>query len=262
MLAIASLTLRERRRQLFWTVLGMLLLVGMVVGIWPSYRDADIGSIYGELPESMQSMFGLAGDEFTGATFVHAELMSLMVPIVLVGIAITIGAGSITNEVAAGRMDVLLATGITRQRLVLGRAIGMTLQLLMISACSAIALIGGGAVVDLGLDTSKALGAMLLAWELGVLYGALALALASWFGRHGVAAGIAAAVAITSWLVSSLGAVVESLEPVSRVLAFHMYTAGPPLIVGPDVSNVLLLAGEIVVLVGVAVLGFTRRDVQ
>lgn len=260
MLTIALLTLRERRRQLVWSTLGMVLLVGLVVAIWPSYRDTDIGAIYGELPESMQSVFGLEGSTFSGPVFVQAELMSLMVPLVLVGLAISMGASTISGEVASGRMDVLLATGLTRQRLVLGRLLGIAFQLAMVTAASGVTLTVGGAFVDLGLDVGNVVAAYLLAWLLALLYGALSLAVACWLQR-GAAVGIVSGIAVTSWLVSSLGSAVESLEPASRVLAFHAFTEGPPLVRGLDLGNLTFLVGEIVVVAVAALVGITRRDV-
>ena len=261
MWSIALLTLRERRRQRIWSVLGMVGLVAMVVGIWPTYRDTDIGAIYSELPESMQSVFGLEGTAFSGAVFIQAELMSLMVPLVLVGLGIFIGASTIAGEVAAGRMDVLLSTGLTRQRLVLGRVLGVAAQLLVVTLATGATLVLGGELVDLGLDLAHVAASLLLAWLLSVLYGALSIAVACWLGRAGAAAGIVSGIAVTSWLVSSLGSTVSQLESASRVLAFHAFADGPPLIQGLDVGNLAFLAAEVVVVTSLAVWGFARRDV-
>ena len=261
MISIAVLTIRERVRQLMWSVIGMVSLVAMLVAMWPSYRKVDISSVYGAMPESVQAMFGITGGQFTGMNYVNAELFSFMVPVVVIGIAIAAGNGAICGEESTGRMDLILSCGIRRHELVLGRVIGIAGELALIVASMGAALVVGDLMVDLDLEIDGLVAALLVSWLLGVLYAALAMAIACWTGRGGVAVGVAAAIGLTSWLLSSLGGIVPDLREVSHATAFYAYQYGPPILHGIDGVRVAQLAIEAAVLIGVAVMGFRRRDV-
>lgn len=261
MRAIALLTLRERGRQLAWTILGMVASAVGIGALWPSYRHIDIAEVYGALPESMQAMFGVDTGSFTGANFLNAELMSFMLPVILVGISIAAGSSVIAAEEGSGRMDLLLTTGLRRHQVVLGRLVGIGVELLVIVTATGIALAATDLVVGLDLGAPELAAAMTMAWLLGLTYATLALAVACRMHRGAAAVGIAATVALTSWIVGSLGEAIPALSNVARLTAFHAYMDGPPLVVGMDWSHAAQLAGEVCVLAALAVLGFRRRDI-
>jgi ABC-2 type transport system permease protein len=239
----------------------MAAMVAMIAAIWPSYRKTDVGQLYDSLPDSMQAMFGLQGGEFSGPIFLNLEIMSFTLPIVLIGIAIAAASGTICGETSSGRMDVLLSTGLTRHALVVGRFVGIAMQLLAIVVGTGIVMAISDVVVGFDLAWDHLVVALLLAWLLGSFYAAVGLALACWTGRSGVAIGVTAALAVASWMLSSLGDTVEALHGIAPYFAFHAYSEHQPIVHGTDVGNVVQLAGTTLVAAALAVLGFTRRDV-
>ena len=96
---------------------------------------------------------------------------------------------------------------------------------------------------------------------LGLVFGALALAIGCATGRSGLAGGVSAAAAIAAYLVNAMSAYVELLGPVKWVSPFYYYNGADPLANGLEPVHALVLAAAAVALCAIGYLGFRRRDI-
>ena len=96
---------------------------------------------------------------------------------------------------------------------------------------------------------------------LGLVFGALALAIGCVTGRSGLAGGVSAAVAIAAHLVNAMRTTVEALETVKWVSPFYYYNGADPLANGLEPAHALALAAAAAALCGAGYLGFRRRDI-
>ena len=97
---------------------------------------------------------------------------------------------------------------------------------------------------------------------LGLVFGALALAVGAATGSPGRSRGVAAAVAVLAYLVNGLGGLVDWLRPFQRLSPFYQYSAHDPLRTGVSWPAVAVAVLTIAAQVAVAVWGFGRRDVR
>lgn len=260
---VLAKTLYDQRRSLVAWVVSVTLLVAMYVAIWPSVRDQPAMSDFlDQMPEAFRSLFATSGaDMSTPVGYIQIELLSFMGPLLVLVYAITAGVNAISGEEDRHTMDLLLANPLSRARLVLDKFAAMVVGTFLLAGVTAVALVAEGRLADMDLPVGKVAAAMLHMALLGVVFGALALALSAWTGRSGVSRAVPVVVAVVAYVVNGLASLVDWLEPFQKLSPFYQYIGHDPLRAGVSAPSVLVAVGTIAVLVLLAVVGFRRRDV-
>lgn len=261
---IVSLTLRERRRLIVGTAIGVAVMVGYVVAIFPSVRGNDaFEQAFEGMPDALRSFFQIEADIYTsGAGFLNVEMFSFMLPIMLLLIAIGGAAATISGEEESHRMDLVLSMQVSRTALMAGRMLGIAAVVAVLCVTGIVSVLVGGVFVDLDISPANLVAAFGVAWLYAMHYAAMTFAVAGLTGRSGLAKGIAGVTAIAGYLVASLANMSEHVEPLAPWTAYYRYSHGSPLRNGIDWSDAGMLAASIVVLSAVAIAGFVRRDVR
>jgi ABC-2 type transport system permease protein len=256
-------TLHDQRRALPAWVASLALLVGMYVAIWPSVRDQpSLTDFLDNMPEAMRSLFAASGaDMSTPVGYVQVELLSFMGPLLLLLYAVAAGAGAVAGEEDRHTLELLLANPVSRARVVLEKAAAMVIGTVVLAAVTGLALVLEGRWADMPLPSAGVAAAMLHMALLALVFGALALAVGSWFGHAAASRAVPAVLAIAAYVVNGLGPLVTWLEPLRPLSPFYQFNAHDPLRNGVSVAAVAVATVEVLVLVGLAVIGFRRRDV-
>lgn len=157
--SVAAKTLFDQRRALLGWILSLALLIAMYVAIWPSMRgQPSMSEFLDQMPEAMRSLFATTGaDMSTPVGYLQVELLSFMGPLVLLLYTVTAGAGAVAGEEDRRTLDLLLATPVSRTRLVLHKLLAMIVGAVALGAVGVLALMGEGALADMGLpsETSR-----------------------------------------------------------------------------------------------------------
>lgn len=260
---VLAKTLYDQRRSLVVWSVALVLLVAMYVAVWPSVRDQPTMSDFlDQMPEAFRSLFAASGaDMSTGVGYVQIELMSFMGPIVVLIYAIGTAAAGLAGEEDRHTLDGLLANPVSRTRVVLDKGAAMVLGTLLLVTVMGAALLLEGRTTDLVLPAGHVVAAMLHLALLGVVFGALALALSAATGSLVVSRSVPVAVAVVAYVLNGLAPMVSWLEPLQRVSPFYQYIGHDPLRTGVDAGSVAVAVLTIAVLTVVGVVGFRRRDV-
>ncbi len=257
---IFTKSIRDRSVAVVLSALAVALLGAGAVWI---YRDVGdlIAQLVAGMPETVVSAVGLSGAG-TGTTFVLGEMLNLLAPMVLGGIAISIGTSAIAGEERDGTLGLLLANPRSRTSVLLSK----TWALLVMSAVGSLFL-WGAVVVAVGLVGSEigdlTLGAMavhLMAFTM--FMGGLALFIGAWTGNAGVASGASVGVLIFSFLAAGLLPLVNGLENVARIFPWYYFNSSKPIETGIDLIDLSVLVGGTALLIGGAVIGVNRRDLR
>jgi ABC-2 type transport system permease protein len=261
---VALKTLHDQRRSLAGWVVAIVLLVLMYAAIWPSIRDQpSMSDFLDQMPEAFRSLFATAGaDMSTAVGYVQIELMSFMGPTLLILYAVGQGSAAVAGEEDRHTLDLLLGAPVSRTRVVLEKAAAMAFGTILLAAATGVTLLLVGRLFDLDLPAGRTAAAMLHLGLLGLVFGALALAVGAATGSPGRSRGVAAAVAVLAYLVNGLGGLVDWLRPFQRLSPFYQYAAHDPLRTGVSWPAVVVAVVTVAVLVAVAVWGFGRRDVR
>lgn len=257
-------TLRDQRRSLVGWVVGIVLIVLMYAAIWPSIKgQPSLSDFLDQMPEAFRSLFATSGADMSTPTgYIQIELMSFMGPILVLLYSVTQGTAAVAGEEDRRTLDLLLTNPVSRTQVLLEKAVALVTGTVLLAAITGLSLVLIGNLWDMDLPPGLVAAAMLHLALLGLVFGALALAIGAATGRTALARGIPAFVAVVAYMVNGLGGMVSWLEPLQRYSPFYQYIAHDPLRHGVSWSAVLVALAEVVVLVAIAVWGFRRRDVR
>ncbi len=213
-----------------------------------------------ELPSVYESFAGGAGSITEPAGFLATEYFSF-VPLVIIIFAIVAGTAATAGEESAGTLDLLLAQPVSRRRVVLEKAAGLTAAVSVALAAGAPGAWIGQLVVDFDLAPWRILLAMVLTIPLALLFLVLAMFAGATLPNRAAAVVFSTSAAVAGYVVQTLGLLVTQLEDIRKLTPFYWAEASEVLVgdVNP-VRPMLLLVPAVVILVG-TVMAFERRDI-
>ena len=255
-------TLRDQIRPMTWLTIGTTVLLLYIVLLYPTIRDSpDLSRFVEELPEPLKAILG-AQDFASAAGYLRAETFSLMIPLIFIIFGVVLGANAIAGEEEKGTLDLLLANPLRRQRVVVDKFLALCVLVLALGIVALAVLWAGATAINMDIGADKLAAAMLGSVLIGILFGALALAIGASTGQRSLALSIPAAFALASYLLNSMAPLADWLEPYRVLSPFYYYLGTDPLIHGFDPVNNLVLLVAALVLAAVAVVTFERRDLR
>jgi ABC-2 type transport system permease protein len=240
----------------------------MVISLifYPTFRDqaTQINQALGHLPPAAKSLFaGNTNASFTTPEdFLSGRVFYLMLPLLLSVVSILIGSSLISKEESAGTIEHLLARPVSRGALLTAKAVAGLVILAVIGVVALITALIVGASVHIGVPIVNIEVATLFAAILSLLFGTLAFMInALSHAARAASAGIAAFVALGSYIVVSLANAVDWLGWPAKFLP-HNYYRPSDILYGnygwQNASWFLLLTALMAI---VAWRGFRRRDI-
>lgn len=255
-------TLRDARRATMWWTIGLVAMAAWVAGLYPSYEKvaADMQKFFDEAPAAMRVFFGGELNIGTPEGFFNTELFSFMVPLLLIILAVGHGQRALAGEEKRGTLDLLLASPISRRRLVLDKAAAMTTAVLWASVVLAAALVIAVLITGIDLSLLRLVQASFAAGMLAVAFGAIALAVGAATGSTGAAIGVTSAIGLGTYLLNGLAQLIDVLEPYRYLSPFYYYAEGTPLLYGPTWMHIGVLGGIAAAGIAASLVTFERRD--
>ncbi len=257
-------TLRDRRRSLTWWVVGIF---GYLLGIGAFYpivaeNRGQFEALLEAYPEELLAIMGVAEQEnlFDPVGFIQVEALGWIVPLVFAIYGAVQGARAVAGEEEDGTIDLVMATPLSRSGLVWQKLLALVLAEMVLGAALFFSIALDNLLFDLEIPLGHVAAAALMAVLLGVFFGSLALAVGAATGLRGLSVGAVSFVAAGSYLVNSLGSLVEGMKALQPISPFYYYDSSNPLRNGLDVQHALVLAGLALLLLGVALLAVRTRD--
>ncbi len=255
----------SKRNSLVWYAVGLGLLVGITVGVYPTVREgADtFTQLFEAMPQGLLSMFGSSDitELLSPAGFVNSRVNASIGAIVLAVFAISLGTGAIAGEEDRRTMDLILATPTSRHRIVIERFAAMVTLVMAVSVAILLVMVIANPIVDLGFSVPNMLASNFQLALLALVFGSLAFAVGGLTGKRGVTIGVAAGVTVASFFINGLAELVEWLQGPQKITPFYWLQRSDPLNHGLSIEDSLLMLIVIAVLIGIAAWGFERRDI-
>ena len=239
----------------------MFLMMGLLIGSMYTFIDETLISLTDGFPKELLAMFG-GGDMSTPEGFYQLETFGLMTPIAFMVVTVTIGARALAGEEANRTMGLLLANPIRRSTVVLEKTLAMIVQALIVAIALFAGVVGGSMLGGLGMSPSRIAATTMLGTLLGLVFGALALALSAATGRTRVAIYGSIGSAFGLYVVNGLLPFSESFAGLAKWSPFYYYLSSDPLLNGMNWGHGAVLLGLFIVLVAAAVALFDRRDLR
>lgn len=259
--------LREQRRSLLLWSTGWVAVVGVYCAAWPAVRDS--GTSFDELlqglPAGIRALVTGPDGQLSLSTaggYLQAELLSVTGPLLVVVLGLLLGSRAGAGEEERGTLELLLAQPVSRRRVLLEQAAAAACGLLLVMVVLAVALLGLGALVDLGVTAGQALGVATGLGLLGLEAAALALLVGAATGRAGVAKAVTGLLAVGCFLVHGLAGSVPALADLDRLTPFSVLAVHDPLTKGVSPELVLQLGLPSLAFVLAADALLRRRDLS
>ena len=253
---IWSKSLRDYRIPvLCWGLgLGFLMLIEFAAS------TPAIVSAYASIAPSLRFL----GDTVainTPEGYVTSRLMELFLPLAMCIWPLLVGARLVRGEEERGIMDVLLASPLSRARLLLEKVVALVVALLVIGVLIGLGTAAGEAALKIHADLGRALLAALNASLLAFFFAAVALLISQFTQNRGAAAGWSAGLMILAFLLDATGRTVDGTWA-KYLSPFYYYNLNRPLIPGFDDAPLaaLLLGGLSILFLVVSLALFAQRD--
>jgi ABC-2 type transport system permease protein len=259
--SIWAKTAAEYQWLLAITAVYTFLVQGVMLGPMYAAIPEDLLTTFSDFPEVMLALFG-GGDISTAEGFYQIETFGMMAPVVVMVVTIAIGAGALAGEESRRTMGLLLANPIKRSRVVLEKTRTMMLFAFLVGFVTFAGVALGSVLGGLGIDTGHIAATCLLQTLVGLVFGALALALSAGTGRKNVAIFGAVGAGICLHVLNGLAELNETMANWAKLSPFYYYLGNDPLNNGMDWSHAAVLAGIVIALIALSLVLFQRRDLR
>ncbi len=246
----------ERRRSLLAWGLPLGLWSAFIVSIYPSIEDA-IGKAVKNYPPALKEAFGI-GELSSVEQYLHAEMLSLIVPLALGYLAARSIASGLSGAAESGRLDVLLSAPVSRSRLVAAGFCATAIELAAVLAVTVALTMLGSLISGAGLSFGNALAGYAEVWPLALLFAGLGVVVTGFSLRTSIVTGAVAGVLVGMYVVDLIGRLDTSLDWIRYASVFRYY--GNAIEGGIDPLAFIGVTAAAVALAALGALLFERRD--
>lgn len=263
--SIFAKTIWERRRSTLWWVLGLVALAGLTVAFFPSIRDdaESFESLFDSFPPELLSIFGIddPASLVTATGLVNSRLYAGIGPVILAVLGITIGTAAIAGEEEQGTLNLLLAQPVSRAQIVVEKAVAAAVLIGMVAVALFLTLSALNPLVGLDFRFSGILAANLTLWLFAMVFCLFTLAVGAVTGNRSLTVGVAAGTTAALFFVNGLAPLVDQIAWMQKLTPFYWLSNPNPLANGFDVAAIAIFVILSLLLLGVAIWGFDRRDI-
>lgn len=248
--------LSDRRRSLLAWGLPLGLWSAFIVLIFPSVEGA-LSKAVADYPPALKEAFGI-GELTNVEQYLHAEMLSLIVPLALGYLAVRAVASGLSGAAESGRLDVLLSAPVSRTRVAAASFAATAVELAIVLIVTVILTGLGSLVADAHLSLSAALAGYASVWPLALLFAGLGIVATGFSLRTTVVTGAVAGVLVTMYVVDLVGRLDPDLSGIRYASVFRYYGNAIE-----DGIDPLAFLGVTAAAVAAAALGawlFERRD--
>ncbi|HWU22470.1 MAG TPA: ABC transporter permease subunit [Nocardioides sp.] len=258
---VLRLDLRLRRRSIAAYSLGLAGYTFLIVALYPTFRhDAGLDQLTSSNP-TLSALFGASGSLTSPAGWMNANLYANFLPLFALLMTIGYGAFAVAGQDEDGTLGEIAGLPLTRDRILVQKVLALAgLSLLVPVVCSAVTLAGRAYGIDLPASAlvQTTLSSAVMAFDLGLV----ALAVGAWTGRRATALGVAAGVAATAYVVSSLAPVVAVVHHLRYLSPIYWGVGADQIHDGVGIASASLLLALAIVGVLAARIGFRRLDIH
>ena len=256
--SLVATHLSDRRRSVLAWGLPLGLMSAFIVAIFPSVEDS-ISKVVSKYPSGLKEAFGI-GELSNVEQYLHAEMLSLIVPLALGYLAVRAVASGLSGAAETGRLDVLLSAPVSRPRLAAASFLATAVELAAVLVLTAL-LTGLGSIFSgAGLAAGPALAGFASVWPLALVFAGLGIVATGFSLRTTVVTGAVAGVLVAMYVVDLVGRLDPDLSGVRYVSVFKYYGNAIE-----DGIEPLAFCGVTVAAIALATLGawlFDRRDLS
>ena len=256
-------TLRDQERSLLYWALGLIALAAIMVLFYPTISKMTAFNQYlSQLPEGLKQMFGGVIVDYTSPVgYFTTELFSFMVPLLLLVFGIGFGANAIAGDEEKGTLGFLMTNPVPRWRVVVDKFGVLVVSMILLGLFFWVGLVISASAMSIDISMLKLGEATLGSVLLALVFASLAFLAGSIKGNKNMSMGIASGLAVLTYLLNTLGGLVNGLKSFRFFSPFYHYLEPNTLANGLSPLHILVLTGLVVLFFAVSIPAFNRRDI-
>jgi ABC-2 type transport system permease protein len=263
--AIVARMFKDRKGSLMIFIGAGLAFLWLYVAIYPSVGgQADqFKQLYESYPESILKAFGIEQVNLsTFENFIAIEGYSLIWPMMLAIMVISMAAGMLTGEIERGTIELLLAKPISRLKLFFSRYLYGVLSTLIFTVVTVLAIWPLSKIHHVVYQLDRHVGMVALGMLLGLAIFSLAMLVAAIFSEKGKVAMITGGLLVVMYVLNIVASLKESWSDLKYASFFHYFDYQAVLAKGSiNVVSVWVFVVVIVISTIVGALVWRKRDV-
>ena len=218
---LAAAHLHDRRRSVLAWGIPSGVMSAFIVAIFPSVEDS-ISKVVSQYPEGLKEAFGI-GELSTVEQYLHAEMLSLIVPLALGYLAVRAVASGLAGAAESGRLDVLLSAPVSRHRICAAGFLATGLELAAVLAVSWALTLLGSLLAGSGLGAGAAAAGYASVWPLALLFAGFGVVGCALSLRTPLVTGAVAGLLVAMYVLDLLGRLDPGLDWVRYGSVFRYY---------------------------------------
>lgn len=260
--AIWARSLRDHVRSIIGWTSGVVGLVVVQMMVYPTIRSSseDWESLTDTFPEPIREMLRME-DYSTPSGYIATELLSFLVPFMVLTLAASWGARTTTDEEENGTADVLLALPVSRASIVSMKMAASATTLLVVLGCFGVSLGVGARLLDMDIALARFLTTVVVLALLGAMVGSNAALVGSLTGRRTVALGASVGLFTALFVLYSLAPLVTGIERINPFNPVQWTLGATPLTTPFDLGYAVACVAVATVQSAAAGWFFGRRDI-
>ena len=213
--------LSDRRRSLLAWGVPLGLWSAFIVLIFPSVEGA-LSKAVEDYPPALKEAFGV-GELTSVEQYLHAEMLSLIVPLALGYLAVRAVASGLSGAAESGRLDVLLSAPVSRRRLVAASFAATGVELAVVLVLTVLLTALGSVVSGADLSFDAALAGYTNVWPLALLFAGLGVVATGFSLRTSVVTGAVAGALVSMYVIDLIGRLDSDLSGIRYLSVFKYY---------------------------------------
>jgi len=260
--AIWKRGLQDHVRSIVGWTLGVVGLVVVQMMVYPTIRSSseDWESLTDAFPEPIREMLRME-DYSTPSGYIATELLSFLLPFMVLALAASWGARAATDEEENGTADVLLSLPVSRGSVIAMKMAASATTLTLVLGSFGVSLGVGARLLDMDISLSRFVSTVVVLLLLGAMVGSTAAFVGSLTGRRTVALGAAVGLYTALFVLYSLAPLVGGIDRINPLNPVQWTLGATPLTTPFDPGYALAC----MVLTGIQCLAaawfFARRDI-
>ena len=219
--ALVGAHLSDRRRSLLAWGLPLGLWSAFVVLIFPSVEGA-LSKAVKSYPAGLKEAFGI-GELTSVEQYLHAEMLSLIVPLALGYLAVRAVASGLSGAAESGRLDVLLSSPVPRTRVAAASFAATAVELAIVLVLTVVLTALGSLVAGAHLSLGSAIAGYANVWPLALVFAGLGVVATGFSLRTTVVTGAVAGVLVTMYVIDLVGRLDTGLSGIRYLSVFKYY---------------------------------------
>jgi ABC-type transport system involved in multi-copper enzyme maturation permease subunit len=254
----------RRRASIVWWSVGVAALIAVTL-----FAYKALGSNLQQLDKSFSSMSKSTGAFFGGTDFfspvgyLSSQIYYITLPVMLIILTVTLASSLMSKDENDTSVELTLARGITRRRLLLGKALAGLVVVGVVCLLSGVVTAVMVHIANMSINTTYLVLTHLLTFAFALSFGMISFALiaANRLTKR-FASVIAVLMAFGGYILSSMAGYVTWLHQPAKLMPYHYFDTAAMLQGHYSAGLLLYLLGVFVVGGVLASVGYRHRDIR